>query len=253
MYKKPSFSKDELIFGRNPIIEAIKTNRPIDKILVADSLRGEIEKEIRSLCKEYEIPLSKLPLIKLNQMTNGGNHQGIAAFISPVSFQSLEDVLQHCFANGRNPLIIVLEGVSDVRNLAAIARSAHVFGADAVVITAKKSAAINGDTVKISAGAILKIPICREKNMIAIVDILRNNGITIAATSLNNAIDLDECDFNAPLAIVMGAEGEGITYETSKMVDMQIKIPQESDFDSLNVSVAAGIVLYEANRQRSKQ
>lgn len=247
---KQNNDSSEIIFGRNPIVEAIKQGKAVDKIIILDTLRGEFEKEVRHLSKEHNIPLSKAPQGKLNQLTNGQNHQGILAFISPISFQSLEDVLQLCFAEGRNPLIMVLEGVSDVRNLAAIARSAHVFGADAIVMTSKKSAAINGDTVKISAGAILKIPVCREKNMIAIIDILKNNGITTAATNLHDAVELGSCDFTTPLAIVMGAEGDGVTYETSKMVDYNVKIPQQSSFDSLNVSVAAGIVLYECARQR---
>jgi 23S rRNA (guanosine2251-2'-O)-methyltransferase len=241
---------NEIIFGRNPIIEALQAKRVFDKIFMADNIRGEVEKEIRKLTNDQSIPLAKVPPIKLNQLARNLNHQGIIGFISPIEFQNLQNVIAHCFDQGLNPLIVVLEGVSDVRNLAAIARSAHVFGAHAVVITSKKSAAINGETVKVSAGAILKIPVCRERSMITIIETLQSNGIKVVATSLDTNTMVSEADLTQPLALVMGSEGDGITLETSRAVDINVKIPQASDFDSLNVSVAAGIVLYEAYRQR---
>ena len=243
---------DNIIFGRHPVLEAISQNKVIDKLYLADNIRGEFEKEIRNLVKEKNIPLSKVPPVKLNQLSNKQNHQGILAFISAVEFQNLDDIIANAFMEGKNPLILVLESVTDVRNLAAIARSALVFGADALVITSKKSAAIGGDAVKSSAGAILKIPVCREKNMISIIEKLRENGIAIYSTALNpQAESLEKVDLKNPLAIVMGGEGEGVTLETIRASDKLIIIPQATQFDSLNVSVAAGIVLYEINRQRS--
>lgn len=243
---------DNIIFGRHPVMEAILHNKEIDKILLADNLRGEFEKEIRNLVKEKNIPLSKVPPVKLNQLANKQNHQGILAFISAVEFQNLDDIIAKSFSDGRNPLILVLESVTDVRNFAAIARSALVFDADALVITSKKSAALGGDAVKSSAGAILKIPICREKNMISTIDKLRNNGISIYSTALSpQAESIHKADLTVPLAVVMGGEGEGVTLETIRASDKLLIIPQVAEFDSLNVSVAAGIVLYEINRQRS--
>jgi len=240
-----------LIFGRHPVMEAIQQNKEIDKIYLADNIRGEFEKEVRNIVKEKNIPLSKVPLIKLNQMCNKQNHQGILAFISAVEFQDLEAIIAKVFDEGRNPLVLVLESVTDVRNLAAISRSALVFGVDAIVITAKKSAAIGGDAVKISAGAILEIPICREKNMISTLEKLHSTGIKVLSTALDqNSKLLQNVDLNQPIAIVMGGEGEGITLETKRSSDELVIIPQVSDFDSLNVSVAAGIVLYEVVRQR---
>ena len=234
------------------MLEAIQQNREIDKLYLADNIRGEFEKEIRNLVKEKNIPLSKVPNIKLNQLSNKQNHQGILAFISAVEFQNLENIIAKTFEEGKNPLIVVLESVTDVRNLAAIARSALVFGADALVITSKKSAAIGGDAVKSSAGAILKIPVCREKNMISVIEKLRTNGISIVSTALNpSAKPVEKADLTIPLAIVMGGEGEGVTLETIRASDELVIIPQATAFDSLNVSVAAGIVLYEINRQRS--
>lgn len=242
---------NEIIYGRNPILEALYAGREFDKIFMANNLRGDIEKEIRKFSTEQAIPLAKVPPIKLNQLAKNTNHQGIVAFISPIKFQKLQDVISLCFDKGENPLIVVLEGVSDVRNLAAIARSALVFGAHAIAFTAKKSASINGDTIKISAGAILQIPICRERSMINIIEILKTNGIASLATSLEAKTTVEAANLSQPLGIIMGSEGEGITLETARSVDMSVIIPQATQFDSLNVSVAAGIMLYECYRQRS--
>lgn len=240
-----------MLIGRNPIIEAVKNGKELEKIFIQANLRGEYEKEIRQLSKEYNIPLVKVPQEKLNSLANNKNHQGIVAFISPVKFQQLSDVLPHVFAEGKSPCIFVLESVSDVRNLAAIARSAYVMGVDAIVITSKNSARINEDTVKISAGAILNIPVCREKNMIEVIKILNENGIKIFATDLKGATLIENVDFNVPCAVVMGDEHSGVTLETLRASDEKIKIRQESDFDSLNVSVAAGMIMYEISKQRS--
>ncbi len=244
---------DNVVFGRHPVVDAINQQKEIDKIYLADNIRGEFEKEIRHLTTLHNIPLSKVPLQKLNQLSNRQNHQGVLAYISPVEFQDLDNVIASVFAEGRNPLIIVLESVTDVRNLAAISRSALVFGADAVVMTTKKSAGISGDAIKISAGAILKIPICREKNMFTVIDKLKVNGIKIFSTALDpKALAIGKADLTQPLAIVMGGEGEGITLETKRASDYMIIIPQVAEFDSLNVSVAAGVVLYEVMRQRGR-
>jgi 23S rRNA (guanosine2251-2'-O)-methyltransferase len=248
--KQNSIDQSLLLMGRNPIVEAVKEGKEIEKIFIQNQLRGEYEKEIRQLSKQGNIPLVKVPIEKLNALTGNKNHQGIAAFISPIKFQSLSDVLPQVFANGKTPLIVVLESVSDVRNLAAISRTALVMGADALVITSKNSARINEETVKISAGAILDIPVCREKNMFEVVDILQDNGIMIYATDLKGSTSIEKVDFNLPSAIIMGDEHQGVTNEILKLSDEKIKIPQYANFDSLNVSVAAGIILYEVNRQR---
>ncbi len=241
-----------MLIGRNPIVEAIKAGKELEKVFIQANLRGEYEKEIRQLTKEYNIPLVKVPQEKLNSLASNKNHQGILAFISPIKFQLLSDVLPHVFSDGKSPCIVVLESVSDVRNLAAIARSAYVMGIDAIVITSKNCARINEDTVKISAGAILNIPVCREKNMIEVIKILKDNGLKIFATDLKGAKSIDSVDFNLPCAIVMGDEHSGVTLETLREADEKIKIPQVSDFDSLNVSVAAGIIMYEIVKQRQK-
>ena len=241
-----------VLIGRNPLIEALQEGKDIEKVFILDSMRGEIEKEIRHICKEQNIPLSRVPSEKLSFLAGSKNHQGVVGMLSPVKFQDLNDVLALCFEQGRSPAIVVLEGVSDVRNMAAICRSALVFGIDAVVITAKKHAAINSDTIKISAGAILNIPVCREKNMQAVIEKCKLYGLEILATDLQGAIDIAECDFSKPVAVIMGAEDAGVTYETLKEADLKIKIPQISSFDSLNVSVAAGVIFYQIMRSKSK-
>lgn len=242
--------EEDVIFGRNPILEAIRDGYEIEKIIIQDSLRGDFEKEIRQLCKTHNIPMSKSPEVRLNTLSGKGNHQGIVAYISPVRFVRLDDVLAHAFDQGKNPSVIVLENISDVRNLAAISRTALVMGFDAIVITAKNHARINADCVKVSAGAILKIPVCREKNMTSVFDILKGYGIQSFATDLHTKVRTQDADFTGPIAIILGSEDKGVTYESKQMADHQIKIPQLSEFDSLNVSVAAGIIMYEVVRQR---
>jgi 23S rRNA (guanosine2251-2'-O)-methyltransferase len=254
-YYKENKSKPDpalILIGRNPIVEAIKDGKEIEKIFIQANLRGEYEKEIRHLSKDLNIPLVKVPPEKLNALSGNKNHQGILAFISPIKFQQLSDVIPHIFGEGKTPCIFILESVSDVRNLAAISRSAYVMGVDAIVITSKNSARINEDTVKISAGAILNIPVCREKNMIEVLKILKENGIKIFSTDLTEATPVDKVDFNIPCAVVMGDEHSGVTLETLRESDERIKIPQYSDFDSLNVSVAAGIIMYEVGKQRNQ-
>lgn len=245
-------SHNTIIIGRNPVYEAIVSGKQLEKVYIHDELRGEYEKKIRQATKEAMIPLVKVPNEKLHKIGNTKNHQGIVAIDSPIVYQNLTDVIAHVFDRGENPLIIVLEGVSDVRNMAAISRSALVMGAHTVVTTIKHTAQVNEDAVKISAGAILSIPICREKNMIEVLKILKLNGIKIYATDLKGASPINDVDMTSPIAIIMGDEHHGVTPETLRECDANIIIPQATTFDSLNVSVAAGIVLYEIYLQRHK-
>jgi len=240
----------DIIYGKNPILEAIDAGWQIDKIFIQQNLRGPFEKDIRALSKTHEIPLVKVPLEKLNQLTKSNKHQGVLAFVSAVKFQDLQDVISSCFDRGENPLIIVLEGVTDMRNLAAISRSSLIFGAHAIALISKNSPRISEDLVKISMGAILKIPVCRLKNMIQVSEVLKDNGISLMVTDVQTDYFIDQVDFSKPCAIVMGSEHTGVTLETKRAADIAIKIPQAENFDSLNVSVAAGVILYEIQRQR---
>lgn len=242
-------AKEEFIYGRNPINEAIGANKQIEKILMLNSLRGELEKKLRQYCKEHSIPLIKVPEEKLNSLVKSGKHQGVVAYLSPVVYMNLQDVISHDYDQGRLPFLVVLEGVNDSRNIAAIARSAYVFGASAIVLTLKNTARLGEETVKISAGALLHIPICRERNMTTIIQTLKNNGIKIISTAMENAKVISKVDFKGAIALIMGSEHDGVSSTVLKESDEVVKIPMDNNFDSLNVSVAAGIAMYERIRQ----
>jgi 23S rRNA (guanosine2251-2'-O)-methyltransferase len=177
-------------------------------------------------------------------------HQGVVALISPIKYHDFREVISSTFAAGKSPLILVMDGVTDVRNIGAIARSAYFFGADAIIIAGNFAGRISEDTVKTSAGAILKIPVCRVNSLLTLVSDLQSLGIKVVATSLKDAIEPEQSDMKEPLAFILGAEDKGLHYKVLEIVDEVIKIPAVSDFDSLNVSVAAGIFLYESAKQR---
>jgi 23S rRNA (guanosine2251-2'-O)-methyltransferase len=239
----------EIVFGRNPVEELIMSDHDIDKIYIDNQLKGDYEKKIRSLCKEKKISLVRVPKEKLDREVRK-DHQGILAFGSAIQFQLFDNVLARVFEDGENPLFIVLDGVTDVRNLGAIARSAHVLGAHAIIIGTKGTARLNDEAMKASSGALAHIAVCRENGIADILDKLRKNGVYIAATSSSDATDITESDLSVPLALVLGDEGRGVSNFVVKESDFNIKIPQVADFDSLNVSVATGILLYEVMMQR---
>jgi len=238
-----------IIYGRHPIVDAIQAGQTIDKILLQQGTRGELEKEIRHLSKEYGIPLQYVPKEKLSQITKG-NHQGIVGFISLVQYYLLEDVLPGIFEKSETPLILLLDGVTDVRNFGAIARSAEIAGVQTIVVPLKGSALINADAMKTSAGALAKIPVCRESSLAKAIDYLKLSGIRIFASDLKAEKMVYDLDFKQPIAILIGSEGEGINAALLRQADEVFKIPQVGTTDSLNVSVATGIILYEAMRQR---
>lgn len=241
---------EEIIFGRNPVVEALHSGKEIDKILLLKSIRGPFEKDIRKLCKEKNIPLQYVLGHKLDKLTKK-THQGIVAFISIVEYQSLEKIVPLIFEKGETPLLMILDGVTDVRNFGAIARSAEVLGAHAVVIGEKRSARINHDAYKTSAGAIARLPICREKSISNSISFLKSSGFRVFATDLNTDSFISDIDFTIPSAVIMGSEGDGVSSSILKQCDQKFKIPQVGQIDSLNVSVAAGVILYEILKQRT--
>ncbi len=238
--------RDPMIAGRHPVLEALKSNAPVDKVMFQKGIRGDYEKELRWLCRDRNIPLQVVPKEKLGKLY-GGNHQGVLAIGTEVVYQSLEDVLPHLYEQGLTPKIVVLDGITDVRNFGAIARSAEVFGIHAIVISSKNGASANSFAVKTSAGALLKIPVCREKSLAGAFKLLKENGITLIGTDLAAKKSIRETDWKRPFALVLGAEGEGIGSATRKELDELCVIPQLGDTDSLNVSVAAGVVFYESS------
>ena len=242
----------DLIYGRNAVSEAFNAGLDIEKVFVLNSIRGEYEIEIRGLCKETNVPIAKVPEVKLNELSKFKVHQGVVALISPIKYFDYKNILTSVFEAGNTPLFVILDGVTDVRNIGAISRSAYFFGADAIIISGNFAGRINEDTVKTSAGAILKLPVSRVNSLLTLVSDLQSLGVKVVATSLKDAIDPSTSDMREPLAIILGAEDKGLHYKVLEIVDEVIRIPAFSDFDSLNVSVAAGILLYECRNQRKQ-
>lgn len=244
MTKKTSW----IIIGRHPVNDAIDSGIAIDKVLVD---RQSFPGEIVDKCRRLQIPVQKVPREKLDKF--GMNHQGVAAFKSQVNYTSLEDLVPHLFEQGQTPLLLILDGITDVGNFGAISRSVEALGAHGVIFPAKGSAQLNADAVKRSAGALLKIPLCRVDDLTKAVRFLKESGISVIASDEKSSVAVQDVDFRKPAALVLGSEDQGITPRLLKLCDEIVMIPQAGKMDSLNVSVAAGILLYEANRQRSIQ
>lgn len=245
-----SNDRNELIFGIRPVIEAIKAGKEIDKLFLQNGLApGEQIHELKSLLKLHNIQFQYVPIEKLNRLTRK-NHQGVACFISHISYYSIEDVLPTIFESGKVPLLLILDRVTDVRNFGAIARTVYVSGADAIIIPNRGGAQVNADAIKTSAGALHKLTVCREHNLKDTIDYLKASGVQVlACTEKTNKMYYD-IDFTIPTAIIMGSEEDGISPEYVKRSDAAVAIPMSGDLGSLNVSVAAGIILYEAVKQR---
>ncbi|HMQ48734.1 MAG TPA: 23S rRNA (guanosine(2251)-2'-O)-methyltransferase RlmB [Saprospiraceae bacterium] len=242
--------KDNIIlFGRHPVKEALESGVPIDKVVLQQGIRGEFEKEMRHLCKQFQVPLQVVPKEGMNRISRG-NHQGVMALQSPVPFYKIDDLLPGLFEQSKIPLLLLLDGITDVRNFGAIARTAECCGAHALVISMKKSASVNAEAMKTSAGALNKIPVCREGSLVHAIEYLQLCGICVIASDLKATKALFEMDMKQGLAIVLGSEGEGISPAIAEKANELFVIPQLGTTDSLNVSVAAGMMLYEVMRQR---
>ena len=242
-------SKKNIIAGRNPVVEALKSDQLIDKILLFKNASGEVINEIRQLAKDKNVPIQYVPNEKLNSLTNV-QHQGIVAFKSAVVYQGLQEVIDWVNSNGETALFVMLDGVTDVRNIGAIARSAVCCGAQALIIPDKGVGAMNEDAMKSSAGALEKIQICRVTSLLKAVDELHLNGIKVFTSEMKATKKIFELDLKEPCCVIMGNEDKGIQPYLNKAADEHFTIPMKGDFDSLNVSVAAGIILYEASKQR---
>ncbi|MFV0506864.1 MAG: 23S rRNA (guanosine(2251)-2'-O)-methyltransferase RlmB [Bacteroidales bacterium] len=241
--------KSDFIFGIHPIIEAIKAGENIDKVLIKKELKGEGSKELTSLLYSNRVPTQYVPEQKLNQITRK-NHQGAIALTSPIPFHNLGDIITQTYEDGKTPLLIVLDGITDVRNFGAIVRTAECAGATAVVIPSKGAARISSDAVKTSAGALFHLPICKENSLANALDYLKKSGVQILAATEKTDNNYANMNLNIPTAFIMGAEGNGISHELLREADNEISMPILGNVDSLNVSVAAGILIYESLRQR---
>ncbi len=251
--KSPNYQpKKNIIAGRNPIIEALRSGQLIDKILLFKNAGGEAINEIRLLAKEQNIPVQFVPIEKLNITTNI-QHQGVIALKASVQYQDLQQVIDWVISEGETPLFLMLDGITDVRNIGAMARSAVCCGAQAIIIADKGVGALNEEAVKSSAGALEKIQVCRVSNLLKAAETLHLNGIRIFASEMKAKKKIYESDLSTPCCFIMGNEEKGIGKSLSDISDEQFTIPMSGNFDSLNVSVAAGIVLYEAMKQRQLQ
>lgn len=248
-YKNKQRPEKDMIFGIRAVIEAIQAGKEIDKILMRREMTTELSRELFSALKELPVPVQYVPLEKLNKMTIK-NHQGVIAFISPVAYQRIEDIIPGIYEEGRMPFIVVLDGVTDIRNFGAIARTCECAGVDAIVIPTKGGASINADAVKTSAGALLSIPVCRENNLGNALKFLVASGIKLVAASEKATKNYTEATLNVPVAFIMGSEDEGVSSDYQLLCDEIVSIPMLGTIDSLNVSVAAGVLIYEAVRQR---
>lgn len=237
------------IFGIHPVIEAIRSGKEIEKLLLQKGARGEGFREVFSLAREFEIPFQFVPPEKLNSFSKQ-NHQGVLAFLSEISYTKISEIVPFAFEQGRAPLVLVLDRITDVRNLGAIARTAECAGVDALVIPTQGSAQINSEAIKTSAGALYKLAVCRSNSLKDDLTYLKESGVRLIA-STEKAVDAyTSCDFTGPVAIIMGSEGSGIARELLDVTDHQVMIPVLGEISSLNVSVAAGVLLFEAVRQR---
>lgn len=244
-----SMKNESKIFGIRTVLEAINSGKTIDKIFIQKGLQGDLSKELISLLKRENINISYVPVEKLNRLTNK-NHQGVVAHIAPIEFQDLENLVLNVIESGETPLFLILDQLSDVRNFGAIIRTAECTGVHGIIIQKKGGAPVSADTVKTSAGAIFKIPICKVDHIKDAMFYLQASGIQIiAATEKANSTIYDQ-DLTNPTAIVMGSEGKGISNSVLKIVDHSAKLPMYGEIASLNVSVACGVILYESIRQR---
>ena len=242
-------TEQNYIFGIRAIIEAIESGKTIDKLFIQKGLHNDLFAELWKLVRLKRINYKHVPLEKINRLTRK-NHQGVFAFISPIDFHNIEDVVPSLYEQGENPLILVLDRITDVRNFGAIARTAECAGVDAILIPEKNAAAINADAIKTSAGALHKITVCRTWNLKLALQFIKDSGIKLIGCTEKTQNNMYKADYTPPTAIIMGSEEDGVSPEFLKMCDARAKIPMNGKIASLNVSVATGVVLYEAIRQR---
>ncbi len=238
------------VFGIRPVAEAINAGREINKVLIRKGLHNDQFNELFQKIRESGIPYQFVPVEKLNSITNG-NHQGVIAILSLIEYKNLEEIVQRTFEEGRDPFLIVLDRITDVRNFGAIARSAECAGVDAIVVPEKSSATITPDAIKTSAGALNKVPVCRRKDLLTTLQYLKQSGIILAAATEKTSNLYYTTDLRGPIAILMGSEESGISRQLLDIVDIQVKIPLAGSIESLNVSVACGIIAFEIVRQRN--
>lgn len=241
--------KEQQLFGVRPVMEAVEAGKSVDKVFLKKGIEGDNARELMDLLRRHKIPYLFVPLEKLNRITRK-NHQGVIAMMTPVETASLDAIIPELFEKGEVPLLIALDGVTDVRNFGAIARSAECLGAHALVIPYRGSAPLSADAIKTSAGALMRVPVCKVDDLGRALKFISESGIRLIGFSEKGQKTIAESDLNGPVALVMGSEEDGIARENMKLLDELVRIPMSGETSSLNVSVSAGIGLYEAYRQR---
>ena len=239
----------EMIFGIRAVIEAIDAGKTLDKVLLRRDMSSAIGRELITKLQNVPTQVQRVPVEKLNQFTDK-NHQGVIAFLSPVEFTPLESLVPMLFEQGKVPFLMVLDGITDVRNFGAIARTCECAGVDGIVIASRSGVAVNGDAIKTSAGALHTLPVCKVTNMQEALSYLRESGLRIVAATEHSTQNYTEVDMRQPLAIIMGSEEHGIFPANLDLATDKVRIPMLGKLESLNVSVAAGVMIYEAVRQR---
>lgn len=241
--------KNQMVFGIRAIMEAIESGKEIEKLMVQNGLKGELYHEFFQLVKYHQITYQNVPLQGLNRITRK-NHQGVIAYLSPITYDNIENLVPMLYEEGKSPFILLLDRITDVRNFGAIARTAECSGVDAIVVPTRGAAIINEDAIKTSAGALHKISVCREDNLKQTLEFLKNSGLRVFGVSEKADDYYYDQDFSGPVALMLGSEENGISEAYMKYMDGFVKIPMKGFIESLNVSVAAGIVLFEVTKQR---
>lgn len=242
-------TKPQFIFGIRSVIEAVESGRDIDKVFIKRGLNNELVRKLTALLRAQNIPIQYVPIERINRITRK-NHQGVVAYISPIEYQNIEEIVLRLFDKGETPFLLYLDQVTDVRNFGAIARTAACAGIHAVIVPMRGAAQINADAVKTSAGALHELPVCRVANPSKTIEFLKNSGIRVLAATEKSEKLYHQVDFTVPVVLVLGAEDKGISKQLLQLADDKIAIPITGKIQSLNVSVAAAVLMYEGIRQR---
>lgn len=243
--------KSDIIYGIRAIIEALKSGQHLERVFIQKNLKGDLYKELMLALHNGKTPISKVPIERINKFTRK-NHQGVVAVTSPIQYHTLDHLIPALFENGKNPLLLILDEITDVRNFGAIARTSECLGVDGIVIPVRGGAQVNEDAVKTSAGAFNYVPVCREKSLLDAVTYLKESGFNVVTCSEKTEKNLDTVDFTSPTAIILGSEEVGVSGDLMEASNHIAKIDLKGKIGSLNVSVAAGMALYEVQRQRSE-
>lgn len=241
--------EESITYGMRPVAEAIENGKTIDKVLFQKGLSGPLFKDLFIRVRENKIPFQYVPAEKLNRLTRG-NHQGVVAFMSAIEYSDIFDIVPTLYEQGKTPFLLILDKITDVRNIGAIARSAECAGVDAIILPLKGGAQLNEDAVKSSAGALHKVPICRHSNLVEVIEFLQDSGIEVVGVTEKAENTYYEKDFTQPMCLIMGNEYEGIAWDYLRKCNSSVRIPMVGTIRSLNVSVATGILLFEVEKQR---